>query len=393
MLQNRGRSRAVRSSSQRRFPSAAIWLDAPGCLTLLENRKAGEVLTVIVGSPRWVFRPQFFSSIRFTRLTDTVESEEGVVALATSVTKTRDWPVWNSPWATRLFRWWECALLAVVMLLLVWQISRLGWASVIRSLPRQPWFYVLFLLAHFQFPLAKTVCFRLYWNFPFSVGFRRIYQSTVYNRELGASAGDLFLGGWLVRDLKRPVGEVIHYIKDYTIITWCCSVLWALVVFSVALSTSGKAFGPPAGVPVSRAYAAAAVLLAAVSLAIAVLLHFRKSVFRLSTRQMKWTAMLYGLRLVVVGGLAICQWSLVLPGVGLSQWLSLLAVRVAIQTLPTIPSHQVWLCVASIGVGGWLQIPAPQLAAMFLVNATLEKGVSLLVLSTGRLPVAKTAEV
>ena len=56
---------------------------------------------------------------------------------------------------------------AAVVVYLVARFSEIGWAAILRELPTNGWFYVLFLVLYATLPVVESVIYRLAWGTPF----------------------------------------------------------------------------------------------------------------------------------------------------------------------------------------------------------------------------------
>lgn len=291
-------------------------------------------------------------------------------------------------WQTELDRWliservhrWTVRLkyvfMSALILWLVWQISHFGWGAIWRERPRSPGYYLLFLVMYIQLPLARTLVYRLQWRFPFWSGCSAMFLATTLNREFGGNTGEVYLLQWARRQLRLSTAEIVHTIKDFSIVSWICGTLWAL-----ALPCAVLAISPEAARTSDSAKFVFFVMMGVAGVGLAGLLHTRRWIFRIPERQLVIAAVIYLVRIAGMSALVVLQWSVALPGVAIEVWLRVLAMRTVIQWLPGIPNHQALICAAGISLSGWLGIPPEQLACLLLLNTALEKLTTLLLVT------------
>ena len=109
-----------------------------------------------------------------------------------------------------VIKYGRLALMLAVISFLIYQFSKIGWLEIMKSLPTNPLFYLLFLMRYFALPLSEQLIYRLSIKFPFKEGFKVFVTKKILNSDLVAYSGEAYIYGWAKRSLKLDRKQVFH---------------------------------------------------------------------------------------------------------------------------------------------------------------------------------------
>ena len=274
--------------------------------------------------------------------------------------------------------WSRRILLAGVFGLLIYQLSTIGWASVLQAIPTQPLFYLIFVGMYLGLPLAETLIYHLIWGLPGRQIFPMMIRKRVFNKDVVNYSGEANLFLWAKKRLDRPGRLILRDIKDNTVISSLTSMFMALGLLSTFLF-SGML---PMEVLTDRletSWIIGGVFCLVLLIALAI--RFRKSVIAFPG---KLVARLFGIhvgRLVFVQTLQVLQWIVVMPEVSISVWIMLLSTQIIANQIPLIPSKELLVIVASVELAEWFEVSEAEISGMLLVMFVLDKVVNFVLFS------------
>lgn len=259
---------------------------------------------------------------------------------------------------------------------LIYRMSLIGWGEIWQSLPRTPWFYVVFLGIYLALPLAQAVAFGVIWDRSPLVLLVPTLKKRVYDKDVLGYSGDVYMYLWGRTHTAHDDVTLMHHVKDNAIMSSVASTLVAggiLATFWWAGYVSLPAF-------VARhemLYAGLGVLLLA-GLGWAVV-NFRRTVFRLAGRTLAVLFWVHLVRVVLIESLQVLEWSVALPGIALQVWFTFLAVKIVMARIPLLPSQELIFMAAGIELAAVVDVPRAAIAGLLGVHSVLDKGLNLLV--------------
>ncbi len=246
-------------------------------------------------------------------------------------------------------------------------IASVGWDQVIAALPRNPLFYLLFIVSYMALPVSEFAIFRRWWP----LGWRSIAvfsRKRVLNDAVLGYAGDAYLFMWAKRALgAREVGAgPLAAVKDVAIMSALAGNVGTLLMLALALSLGGgeavsQAFSGAAMRPVGIGFA----IVTAISLAI---LLFSRRVMSLSAHENLIVFGLHCARLALSSGLLMLAWIIAIPQVPAGTWVVLEAMRLVVARLPFLPNKDLLFAAISVSLTG---AAAPQIAALMAAAGAL----------------------
>ena len=250
------------------------------------------------------------------------------------------------------------------------QLGEIGWGEVLVSVPRTPWFYLLFGCFYFCAPLCESVVFRLLWDCPARQSLPVLLKKRIYSRYLLDYSGEAYLYLWARRSVDLPDRRLLHGIKDNIIISSSTSLLVGLVML-LCLLYSGQIALPERLLQQDAVYVAAAAIAGGGFVVLGI--RFRRRLLSLSRSELISLFGLHALRLVGLMVLQVAMWTTAVPSASLKSWLSLLSVEVVISRIPFLPSRDFVFMGTGLEVSGAIGVALPALAGVLLTISALEK--------------------
>ncbi len=243
-------------------------------------------------------------------------------------------------------------------------------------MPRNPLFWLVFVLAYFAQPIMDFVIFRRLWGIP-TAGFPALVRKYISNEVLVGYSGELYFYTWARRRAAQDgvpgaiaTGAPFGAIKDVAILSALVGNVVTLIMFVIAYPMLGRL---DLGISGRTLLISIAVLLGS-SLAVMLL---RGRVFSLRRGQLTFVAGMQLIRVLGATGLLAVMWSLVLPHVVFVDWLILATLRLLISRLPLIPNKDVvfaGVAVLIVGAGSGIAPLMAMMAGLLIIGHVVVGG-------------------
>ncbi len=254
--------------------------------------------------------------------------------------------------------------------IILYQLSDIGWNNFFSSLPTHPLFYGLFLFIYFLLPLAETIAYKIIWGISFTRSFSAFIRKRIFNKDVMGYSGELVLMQWAVSKTSISGKQAFKDIRDMNIISSAASTFIALGILAIFILT-GKIramdhiFSQSTGDYLIGGFVLLLIIIAAY--------RFRRYLFAMSFTLAYKVFMIHSVRMVLVFIAQILQWHIVLPEVNLDIWFTFLSVNIIISRIPLIPSHELVATGTNIELAKVLNAPVAGIAGLFLVHNVLDK--------------------
>ena len=281
----------------------------------------------------------------------------------------------ETPGAKRLGRIGRVVFFVAITAILLLQLRAIGWAEVVRSLPANPWFYILFFVNFMVLPVSELPIFRLLLGRAIPGALPVMIRKRIVNAVLVDYSGDLYLYGWAKARLGIDSRTLLLAVKDNAILSSLAGAVAAGVLIAAFVARA------PAGQIASWLDTSWGVLLAVVlagSLTLPLLLRFRHAILSVSGRVAGQVFGIHVARTIVNLSIQVVQWVIVLPGVAWTTWLSFLTAQLVIARLPFIPNRDLLFMAAGLQMSGGLTVPRDAMAGLLVAGAALTQGTNLL---------------
>jgi len=268
------------------------------------------------------------------------------------------------------------ALTLGVAAYLIYRMSVIGWGKIWTSLPRTPWFYVVFLGIYLSIPVGHALAFGLIWRRAPLGLLPPMLKKRVYDKDVLDRSGDVYVYFWGRSNVQHPDRELLHHVKDNAITSSVASTLVAAGLL-VAFLLLGYVPLPDAIARHSWAYGSAGVLALGVLGAVGV--RFRRRVFLLPARLLLLLFGIHAVRVLAQKLLLVVEWTVAVPEIALSVWIVFLAVQIATSRIPLLPGRDLLFMAAGIELAGSVSVSKAAIAGLLGVHSVLDKGVNLAV--------------
>ncbi len=263
----------------------------------------------------------------------------------------------------RGWTWWVGGAISLAVLVVaLFQLSALDFAQVRSIVPTSPLFWLVFAASYLVAPLADWIIFRRLWHIPAS-GFLALLRKLIGNELLLGYIGELYFYTWARRRTEittAPFGAI----KDVAIMSALAGNLITVIMLAFAYPLLGTLH---LGIDGRTLLLSVTTILATSS----ALLFFRKSLFSLPGRDLRFVMAMHLLRIIASNGLNALAWHLVLPSVEYALWLLLSTLRLLLSRLPFMPNKDlVFAGLAVFLIGHDLEIGALMTFMASLILAT-----------------------
>lgn len=258
---------------------------------------------------------------------------------------------------------------------LAYQLTTIGWGRVWESLPTTPWFYILLLLMYATLPLTEVVLYGKAWNANPWALLPALLRKRVLNNDVLGYSGEAYFSLWAHRNTNLGYRQILETIKDNTIISSVASTSVAFLLLAIFFFT-GQITLLTQYLPEQNSTLAAGI--AIVILIVSVGINFRRTIFSLPPSLLLFIGAGHLTRFILNNGFQVTQWAVVISGVSVGSWITLLALHIIINQVPFVPSRGLVFMSAGVGLSGTLQIPEAALASMLLTQTLLDRGLNFL---------------
>jgi hypothetical protein len=276
----------------------------------------------------------------------------------------------GTPAARKLSVWLRRVLIVGILSVIGWNLHVIGPMEVLRSLPSQPLFYLLFVIIYLTLPVTEILIYRQVWKFRRRDGLRAFLTKKVYNSEVVDYSGEFYLYLWAKKGMNLAGKVVLKNIRDVNIVSVLVSYTMALVLVGYLIFTDVLDLSSWFG-GVEQFYVVGGAIV--IALLGVLLIQFRKYFFALPRLTALRIFGLYSARFILHHGLLVLQWMLVIQGAPMSIWLTYLAVFIVVNRLPFLPSKDLLFAWAGIELSRYLGVGVAEVAGMLLVYSALNK--------------------
>lgn len=253
---------------------------------------------------------------------------------------------------------------------LVYKLTIIGWLKVWESLPKTPWFYLLFMGTFFCLPIFQVFIFRVAWKVSRWELFLALLNKRVMDKEVLGYSGDMYMYIWGRKRIGKPDREILHVLKDNAIISSIASTIVAIsllgIFFLFGRVVLPREWANPSFIHVT-------VIIFCVILVVVLAVRFRKSLLFLDRSAILKITGLHFARLLVVHSLQMLMWIVVMPEIPITHWMTLMAMQIIIERIPLLPSRDLLFMGAGIEMSEFIRVSTSSMAGMLLASSVLNK--------------------
>lgn len=268
----------------------------------------------------------------------------------------------------------------LVVGIILYQLSGIGWKKIYSALPTEPLFYLLFLFIYFLLPFSETLAYKIYWNIPYLRSLSIFIKKRIFNKDVMGYSGELVLMQWAVTEGSLNKKQAFKDIRDMNIISSAASTLVALGLLAILVLT-GKIRALEYLLDTQRFsgiglfdYLLGGV---AILLLLSAAYRYRKYLFSMSF-SVSWKVFsIHSLRMILLYTAQILQWSIVLPEISIEVWFTFLSINIIMSRIPFLPSYELVATGTNIELAKIIKAPVAAVTGLFLVHDVLSKVLNL----------------
>lgn len=279
------------------------------------------------------------------------------------------------PWvrvAAKVLRW---GFFVGMIAWMVLKVRAIGWAHVVRALPTNPLFYILFVVTFLVLPVSETAIFRTIFGRALPGALPVLIRKRVYNSALVGYSGELYLFVWLRRTIGLSKRTIAIGLKDNAVLSAVAS---GLVTALLLLGFAGAGNGRRIAAWLNPGPALLVAGLVGTIFLAPVLFRLRRQLIAMPIDQAARVLAIHVARIAGVVLLQATQWAVVLPQEPWGVWLVFLTVQMVISRLPIIPNRDLLFLSAALEISGAINGPREAMAGLLLAGGALTQGANLL---------------
>lgn len=253
-----------------------------------------------------------------------------------------------------------------------YKLFEIGIDQVVRSLPVNPLFYLIFLLIYFSLPLSEIFIYSVGWHFRPARAFMVFVQKKVLNTDVLGYSGEIYLFYWAREKLKIPAGQALTFIKDNNILSSVSSTIVSVILL-LFFFTQGY-LNPFDYLPnAENHYLTLLLVVVGFALAGFIAYKFRRYILSVSLGEGMKIGSIYTGRLLLTNLLQITQYAIVKPDIPWAVWFSLMAVQILSTRIPFLPSQDVLFVSVALEMSDLVRVPETEIVGILTANLILKK--------------------
>lgn len=266
----------------------------------------------------------------------------------------------------------QAAIVVVVMLYLLNRLRTLGWHNTWVSLPRTPWFYLVFACNYLIVPLADTSIYSLIIKHNLFGSLNIFIRKMIYNDVVDYS-GEAYLAVWLKRQFNLDTPATFSMLKDVNLLSSLAGNIITLSVVAAFVLSGQLGLLLNVG-PDVRHYLVGGVGLGMVMIIAMILL--RRQLLGLDMTRTVQVLCIHLTRALAALGLLTLQWSVALPSVPLGTWFVFLTGGAVLGRIPFLPNRNLMFMGLAVAMTGLVNVPKAHISGVFLASGGLALAVS-----------------
>ncbi len=275
-----------------------------------------------------------------------------------------------------LVLWLRLGFLLAVGIYLYLEIAKIGWAEVMKALPENPLFYLIFVIIYLALPFSELVIYQRFWQRPLWRKAPFFLRKQVYNSALIGYSGEAVFCFWAQSKLGLTTRSALSAIKDNNILSAMASNS-ATILLVLAFIATGQLKWLNSAENVTGLYVSFGIAFTIMS-SVAVY-YFRKKLIALPGFDAAIILAIHISRVFAVMLLQALQWSIVIPQAPFSVWIAFLTAQFLLTRIPFLPNKDLLFLGLSLSLAGMVDAPSAVVAGMFLASGALTQASNLVV--------------
>lgn len=264
----------------------------------------------------------------------------------------------------------------VIIGIIAYQLTGIGWGKVWNALPVNPIFYLLFLFIYFLLPFSETLAYKICWGIPYFKSIPIFIKKRIFNKDVMGYSGEVVLMQWGLKSMDSTRKQVFKDIRDMNILSSAASTFVAFSLLLVLVITGqiqamDYIFQTDFFESINLLNYLVGGIFAIILLAVGY--RFRKYLFSMRFGMSIKVFTIHSVRMLILYAAQILQWHIVLPDIGLDIWFTFLSVNILISRIPFVPSHELVATGTNIELAKILQAPVASITGIFLVHDVMGK--------------------
>jgi len=263
----------------------------------------------------------------------------------------------------------QWTLTVAILIFLIVQLNEIGWVDILKSLPTNPLFYLLFLLRFLSLPISEQFIYRLSLKFTFWEGFKVFMIKKILNTDVVAYSGEAYMFAYGKKKWKISDKYLFNVVKDNNIISAFTSTMTGVAILIVLIYFGQVNFLEFITISTTAIVGIIVFILAILFLA----LFYRKKVIAFDTPTTVKIFSIHQVRLILVYALDLLQYVVALPLVPLDIWFTFVAIQIIYSRIPFLPSQDILLLGIYAKVSEMYDVSQAEIMAVFLMIYALTR--------------------
>jgi len=270
----------------------------------------------------------------------------------------------------RLIRLLKYGFHAALVGVIVYQLYTIDPLEVLKSVPGNPLFYLIFLVMYFSLPLTEYLIYRRFAPIGFIDSQWVFHRKRVYNKFFIGYSGELYLYKWLNERFQRTSAEVFAYVRDNNtlsiIASWIC--VSAIAIWLLATDQTGLVSEMQHEIRLFLG-----LVFGGLALFVVAATMFRQKIYTFSKADSVYIFGVHALRTFALAVLQVVQWYIIIPTAGFYLLFNFVAVQMVIGKIPFIPNKDLIFISLSIYLGQYAGLPLETFTSLLILNLLMDK--------------------
>jgi hypothetical protein len=276
----------------------------------------------------------------------------------------------EQPLGIKLAKWFKRLINYGLIILTIYQVYSIGLTEVLKNIPINPFFYIIFLLIYFTLPFSEYFVYKRLAPIYFIDSQWVFHRKRFYNTSFVGYSGEVYVYNWLKKYVKIDSKSVFNFVKDNNILSIIASwVVVALVaVWLLIWDKSGLVNKIEGDI---KTYL---VILFSVLLILVLLFFiFGKKFYQLNRKNSLIILVIHIVRSISVSLLQALQWFIIIPEAGYILFLNFVAIQMVISKIPFISGKDLIFTSLSIYLAKYTSMSIEVFTSLLVVNLVLNK--------------------
>lgn len=254
--------------------------------------------------------------------------------------------------------------------IILYQIYKIGVIEVLKSLPLNPFFYLIFIVIFLTLPFTEYLIYRRFVPLKLLESQRVFHIKRVYNKVFVGYSGEVYLFSWFKKRFKRTSKEVFEFVRDNNTISIIASWIvvaglsgWLLITDETGLVSKIQ----------DEIRLFLALIFVVIVLFIILATIFRQKLYGLNFKESSYIFSIHSFRTITLAVLQVLQWYVVIPLAGFKLLFNFVAIQMVIGKIPFVPNKELIFISLSIYLAQFIELPLEQFTSLLIVNLILEK--------------------